>query len=151
MPKQLLHEGRVFHLVPMVDAGMTVSPPEKNGVANGNMSSYIYESGYPTTGAKGDGVIVDQEPSLYMHWSKGRGDGDGSPGDQGYVHIEFAVTPTWLKRELARIENFKDGDVDTSGELERIYLHSHALSWRDLNVVAKTARSARDDAFGKPE
>jgi hypothetical protein len=93
-----------------------------------------------------EGVIQDQEPSVHIGWSKARQDGGEGPGDQGYVEIQVEVTPEWLRRTLDAYEARPHTDTDV-----KVPLVTASLSWRDLNVLAKTARTARDDAFGSPQ
>lgn len=170
MPKQLLHEGTPFRLIPMKngtspeepDDGATVpdyptgkcSPECAGGHPIADVDPtilYEYARGHRMTGEAGDGVIEDYEPSAFLVWSKAREPGrDGDqrdPGDTGYVNLEIEVTEKWLRRQLAYISRWAP-DVPKP---ERHVIQVGPFSWRDLNVTAKTVREARDGSFGKPE
>lgn len=130
MPKQKIHEGSVFHLRPF--EGLT--PVGDDG---GETMEII--QGYPTLPIA-ENVVVDRAPSLSLTWSKG-----GAADDPGIVYAEVEFTVESLRRMLVEYES-RGLKVD-----EPIRIFVGPLSWRDLNTLAKTARDARDGAFGKPE
>jgi len=145
MPKQLLHEGRHFHLIPLRNSNGEVEVGEVCGVPDQPLN-YTYGLGPSVAGSKGDGIIDSQEPSAFLSWSKSQ-DHDSGPGSEGYVVIGVELSERTIKELYQRITTWPD-DVPRP---ERHWLDVGPLSWKDLNVVAKTARQARDDAFGKPE
>ncbi len=137
MPKQLIHHGRAFHLVPMKGPDGKPMP---------DASRYVV--GYPDAEfvAETPGVVIDEEPTAYLNWSKA-GEHDSGPSDTGFVMIEVEVTEQFILRLAKMIQSWTP-DVPKP---ERFAIPVGDLSWRDLNVLSKAARQARDDAFGKPE
>lgn len=161
MPKQVIHAGQTFHLIPMQEAEPTENDssekaypdgrcgPECHGghLVAGEARSYLWGRGFPTTGSKDDGVIVDEEPSVYLNWSKAHDEIGGEGLDQGYIHVEVEVTEAWLRRMVKGLDNY-NSEVPKP---KKFSIAAGPLSWRDSNVLAKTIRDARDGAFGRPE
>jgi hypothetical protein len=154
MPRQLLHRGREFSLVPLRND----SHDERSNIeiteaakASGDWSSHYYDASLRDSRTEGDGVVESQDPSVYLSWSKGTQTHDAGPGDAGYVYFEVEFDPGYLERVLAQRKLLQEGATAVMGIPLTITVMGDALSWRDLNVIAKTARTARDDAFGKPE
>ncbi len=146
MPKQTVHLGQEFHLVPMPVLGNSEGVPEEDQAI-----LHRYELGHyygPQTSDEPE-IINSREPSIVIHWSKATDatDSDVSELNQGFVQIEFQVERGWLERLARGILE----DPDPTVEPNFATLITGSLSWRDLNVLSRTARTARDDAFGKPE
>ena len=160
MPKQLLHEGRIFALVPMVQSSDDKRTPAEITAAaqeSGDWSSHWYDTDRRDPhGAAEEGVVISQDPTVYMGWSKEHPHDHEShpgPGDTGWVYFELEFDEGYLERLLAgrRLARSKMKEGEQPELPIKVIVMGDSLSWRDLNIIAKTARTARDDAFGKPE
>lgn len=102
-----------------------------------------------------DFTVNDHEPHVVISWDKKHADSaSGEVGDQGYVHVALEVSPEWLREQVRRLdiqEAAAKAGEGVFGTEPNVTLGAGPLTWQDLNVLAKTARQARDDAFGKPE
>jgi hypothetical protein len=151
MPKQLIHEGQYVHLVPYRNASDDKRTPAEileQARETGDWSSFSYQPGRADSREEGDGVVEFQEPTAELVWSKGRGTGDNDPGDLGYVELQIWVDPEQLRRMVQGYDRVGERSEDRPASL---LISIPRLSWRDLNISAKTFRQARDDAFGRPE
>lgn len=166
MPKQKIHEGRTYSLIPMHEPDGTVSRAE-----DGQPHSHWYKNTFTDTEEEtrlladregrepfrdGDALINDHEPHAYISWDKLREDyaGGAGVGDQGYVYLNLEVSPEWLRSQVHRLdvqEAAAKAGNGVFGVAPNITLSSGPLTWQDLNVLAKTARDARDGAFGSPQ
>jgi hypothetical protein len=160
MPKQKIHEGRTYSLIPMKEPDGSVARGE-----DGRPQSRWYNNSFVDTAEQkrllegfdeADALINDHEPHAYIQWDKAREayEGGQGVGDQGYVYLSLEVTPEWLRLQLSYYEVQLAASKSGSGVFApdpHITLGSGPLTWQDLNVLAKTARDARDGAFGKPE
>lgn len=166
MPKQKIHEGRTYSLIPMHEPDGTVGRgPDgkphshwyKNTFTDSEEETRLLADGEGREPFKdGDALINDHEPHAHISWDKIREayEGGTGVGDQGYVYLSLEVTPEWLRLQLRRYDlqmaAAKAGNGVFGAEPE-ITLTSGPLTWQDLNVLAKTARDARDGAFGQPQ
>lgn len=159
MPKQLIHTGRAYSLIPMKEADGSVVRGE-----DGQVQSHWYNPDYVDTAAEKrlltegfkpeDMLLNDHEPHAFVTWSKGHEGETGGPGDDGFVHIELNVTPEWMRRKLYQYDRQAEAAKAGNGVFGAepfIVLAAGPLSWKDLNILARTSRESRDGAFGKPE
>jgi hypothetical protein len=159
MPRQRIHNGRNYSLIPMREPDGTIKRD-----ADGKPSGRWYKTDWVDSAESerlsegfepGDFLFNDHEPNVVIMWDKRRADSQtGEVGDQGFVHLALEVTPEWMREQLRaydlQLAASKEGNGVFAPE-PNITLGAGALTWQDLNVLAKTARQARDDAFGKPE
>lgn len=160
MPKQLVHEGRVFSLIPLQqDSGDNRTPAEITAAAfaSGDWSSHYHDTARTLGSVKddADGVVVSQDPTIYLGWSKEHPhdhESHSGPGDTGYVYFEIEFDEGYLERIMKWRQRARENAKDGNPEMPlKVIVMTDALSWRDLNVTAKALKQARDDAFGKPE
>jgi hypothetical protein len=144
MPKQMIHEGSPYHLIPMKNPDGSYGP--KN-----------WERGFADLSEKPEGTTNWQDPSVLLTWSKRSGGtaNVNEPGDEGFVQVEVEATVDWWLELLGNLQEWKrqaeEGKNPVSPLPHRYQVNVGPLTWKDLNVLVKTAREARDDAFGKPE
>jgi hypothetical protein len=159
MPKAHIHEGPFYSLIPQrTSSDDQRSPAEITDEAHRthDWSSHYYERGSRAYGEIGDGVEPRQEPSVILHWSKQRENmNENGPGDHGFVNLELEVDEEMLRGLLAGIDRERaesaEKGIGTPVGRVRLSVVTTSLSWRDLNMLARAAREARDGAFGKPE
>lgn len=159
MPKQKIHEGRTYSLIPLKEPSGDIAVGE-----DGLPTSHWYKSGFTDieesnrllgTMDPKNYLLNDHEPHAYLTWSKRHADaGNGDPNDQGFVYVSLEVSPEWMRKELRRYDaQFAAGMKGDSVFLPEpnIEVAAGALGWQDINALIRSAKQARDDAFGKPE
>lgn len=138
MPRERIHTGDHYGLRPMKVADNSIDRP--------GATDYVWYPGYLDADLAPEGFIHDLKPDLFVSWYKAR----DIPGDAGYVHLEVAVTPAMVRRQLEGYDAWATNPAATEPVPERIIFEIGALSWRELNNLEKIIAKAKNDAHGEP-